>query len=109
MVQVEKRVTRNEANAIVVTIPFNELEGVIKEWIKECQNTAPNIQSNNQKKFLTRKEAASELHVSLVTLSSYIKTGILPAVKIGTRVLIPEESLHGALQSISPRTNRVNN
>ena len=109
MVKERERVTRNEANAIVVTIPFNELEDVIKEWIKECQGAAQSIQTNNQKKFLTRKEAASALHVSLVTLGSYIKTGILPAVKIGTRVLIPEESLHSALQNISPRTNRVNN
>lgn len=109
MTEKKESVTRNEENAIVITIPFYELEGVIKEWIRECQGNAPNIQTSNQKKFLTRKEAADALHVSLVTLGSYIKTGILPAVKIGTRVLVPEESLHGALQNISPRTNRVNN
>jgi len=95
--------------AITITISLHEFEDAIKGWIKECQSTDPSIQANNQKKFLTRKEAASALHVSLVTLGSYIKTGILPAVKIGTRVLIPEESLHSALQNISPRTNRVNN
>jgi excisionase family DNA binding protein len=102
------KVQRTEGNAIVITIPFYEFEEVIREWIKECQNNAPNIQQDNQKKYLTRKEAASALHVSLVTLGSYIKAGILPAKQIGTRVLIPEESLHDALKSV-PSKSRVFN
>ena len=102
-------VNGNEENAIVITIPFYELKSVVQEWIKECQVDTTDIQSTNQVKYLTRAEAARVLHVSLVTLDSYIKTGILPAKRIGTRVLVPEEALHSALRSITTKTNRANN
>ena len=101
-------IQKSGENAIVITIPFNELEGVIKEWIKECQSDAPNIQPTNQKKYLTRREAANALHVSLVTLGSYIKSGILPANQIGTRILIAEEALHESLRKVPTKSKKLN-
>lgn len=109
MVKGKEKVSRNEENAIVITIPFYELKSVVQEWIKECQADTADVQSTNQAKYLTRAEAAKVLHVSLVTLDSYIKAGILPAKRIGIRVLISEEALNSALQSITAKTNKVNN
>lgn len=76
-----------EKNAIVITIPLNDLKNVITEWLAQTQ-------SNGPVKFLTKREAADKLHISLVTLSKYIRDGIIPAKKIGTRVLIPDNALY---------------
>jgi excisionase family DNA binding protein len=108
MTEKEEKVKRDEKNAIVITIPFNELEDVIKTWIRECQSNTPDIQLINQKRYLTRKEAANALHVSLVTLGSYIKSGILPANQIGTRILIPEEALHESLRKVPTKSKKLN-
>lgn len=45
-----------------------------------------------RKKYLTREEAASELHMCLTTLDKFIKDGTIPSFKIGrSRLIISEE------------------
>lgn len=92
--------------AITITISLGEFEEVFKRWIAECQLNTQTIQADNQKTYLTRVEAAKELHVSLPTLSSYIKLGIVPAKRIGARILIPVDALRNALQNIATKTSK---
>ena len=53
------------------------------------------------KKLYTRQEAAKRLRISLPTLNSYTKKGILTGVRFGYRVLYREEDLESAIQEIA--------
>lgn len=43
--------------------------------------------------FLTRREAADILRVSIRTIANYTKTGVLPSVKLVRKVLIPADAI----------------
>ncbi len=45
------------------------------------------LESNSEDKLLTRKEVAKLLSISLPTLRSYVKRGLLKEHRIGARVL----------------------
>lgn len=51
--------------------------------------------------YLTRKEVAKLLRISLVTLHSYTKKGMIPAYRIGCRVLYK-------FNEVSCSINRIN-
>lgn len=53
-------------------------------------------------KYLTRKETASRLKVSLVTLTEWVNRSRLKAYKIGGRVLFRESEVESALSQIVP-------
>lgn len=46
------------------------------------------------KLFLSKKEAAEQLAVSLPTINRRLADGTIPHIKIGSRVLIPAEFLN---------------
>ncbi|MBO5217407.1 MAG: helix-turn-helix domain-containing protein [Alistipes sp.] len=47
--------------------------------------------------YLTRKQCAERLHITLPTLHSYINKGVLVAYKIGRRTLFKSEEVDAAL------------
>ncbi len=49
-------------------------------------------------KMLTVEEVAAALHVSNQTAQRYVRTGKLPATKIGRRYLIPENAVEEMLE-----------
>jgi len=51
-----------------------------------------------QNQFLTRKEAAKLLGVSLVTLDEWSKTGVIAAYRISSRVRFKRDELEDSLQ-----------
>lgn len=51
-------------------------------------------------KLLTKKEAADFMRVSLRTFSSYVKNGLIPAYKIGRKMLIKESDLPRSLKIV---------
>jgi len=53
-----------------------------------------------EEKFLTRKEVAMKLHISLPTLLEYTKKGKLIGYKISGRVLYKESEVESSLQQI---------
>jgi excisionase family DNA binding protein len=53
-----------------------------------------------EKKYLTIKETASKLNVTILTVKNYIKKGNIDAQKIGNRVLIDSEKLEKRLQQV---------
>lgn len=58
----------------------------VKEAVKsEFESQSFNI-TEGPKTYLTRKEAAELLGVSLPTLNDWSKSGIVPSYKLGTRV-----------------------
>jgi hypothetical protein len=62
---------------------------LILDALKKIQETAEglNAQGSKREEFLTRKEAARRLNISLPTLHSYSKAGITPRHYLGNRVL----------------------
>ncbi len=50
--------------------------------------------------YLTREQAAEVLHVSIPTLDKAIKDKKLKAYRIGNRVLIKKDEIHGSLKKI---------
>lgn len=58
------------------------------------------------KKFLTRKETATRLRITLPTLNAYTKNGFLKGVRIGYRVLYREEDVTASIKEIPTRKYR---
>ena len=54
----------------------------------------------NQTKFLSRKEVAEQLKISLVTLNEYSKLGWLKSYKIGKRVLYKKDEVEQSLHTV---------
>lgn len=84
-------VTTEEKLEILIDSSVNK---AVKSFLNEKEK------EQNKKKFLTIKEASIELHVSILTIRNYINKGILKSKKIGSRVLISNESIENALQEI---------
>lgn len=70
-------------------------EGVLSEKLQEF--TPPPA---NKTQYLTRKEVASLLRISLPTLHELIKTGKLKSYRIGGRVLFNKSEVEGSLEEI---------
>ena len=68
----------------IVVIQKSELIELLKEIVKE--NSKENLDSYNEG-YLTRKETAKLLKVSLVTLHNWNKSGVLKPHYIGNKVL----------------------
>lgn len=83
----------------LITLTTDDLKNIIIESVSQALNgpeTAPAGTQPEQPEYLTRKQTADKLHISLGTLDTYTKLGILSAVKIGHRVLYRTEDLNEA-------------
>ena len=79
-------------------IEVNELLEKIGQLIESKigqNNNQP--QKQNQSKFISRKEAAKLLQISLPTLHDWTKEGLLNSYQIGTRVLYKPEEVEQSL------------
>jgi excisionase family DNA binding protein len=82
-------------------INLNELLEKIGQLIESKIGQSNNhLQRQNQSKFISRKEAAGLLQVSLPTLNDWTKEGLLNSYRIGTRVLYKPEEVE---QSVTQR------
>ena len=78
----------------------DELSEIIRESVRdEMQNIRPS-KPKSETKYLTRKETARRLKVSLVTLTDWVNRGRIKAHKIGGRVLFRESDVEEALAQI---------
>lgn len=81
------------------TLTVEQLESLTKGWIKEVlQAITP--AKEEPVKYLTRLEACSALKLSLPTLSRYTSLGLLPAKRIGNRILYLQDDINNALHTI---------
>jgi excisionase family DNA binding protein len=79
---------------------FSEhLRPIIKEVIEEVfiSHYQGRQSQNNETRFLTRKETAERLKISLVTLHHHVINGKLKAHRVGSRVLFKEEEITDSL------------
>lgn len=78
------------------------LSDIIRETVRAEIGTSQVAPPPATDKFLTRKETATRLKVSLVTLTEWVNRSRLKAYKIGGRVLFRENEVEDALAQIVP-------
>lgn len=76
------------------------MEELVLDALKKLQETTEglNPSANTHEEFLTRKETARRLKISLPTLNSYSKAGITPRHYLGNRVLYKTSEIDMAPQ-----------
>jgi excisionase family DNA binding protein len=104
--ELETGILANGKQTLVFTLSIEQLEPLIKSWIQDCLNYGSVSQTSDLPKYFTREEAAKVLQISLPTLHTYTKLGLIHAKRIGTRVLYSENDLQNALQDIPVKLSR---
>ncbi|MBI1342130.1 MAG: helix-turn-helix domain-containing protein [Terrimonas sp.] len=89
-------------NIILSQIPLSELTTAISQTIKSEfeKQAAGNSPAKEQVEFLTRKEAAKILGVSLPTLLEWTKKGLITGYRISSRVRYKRTEIENSLQQI---------
>lgn len=82
------------------TFPIEELAKAIAQKLKPEILTKV-VDGTKDEIFLTRKETSLKLNISLPTLNSYTKRGIIIGYRVGARVLYRNSELETALSKIN--------
>lgn len=91
-------------NSILIhNVSTDELCEQIRKAVREELLAQKTSAENTTEKFLTRQETATLLRITLPTLNSYSKKGILVGIRIGFRVLYREDQVKKALREIPLR------
>jgi len=83
------------------TFTLSKLEPVFKTWIWQITQTSPVSSQSDSVQYLTRQNVASILRLSLPTVDKYTRLGLIPAQRIGNRILYSKEDIHNALEKIA--------
>ncbi|SMC75513.1 helix-turn-helix domain-containing protein [Moheibacter sediminis] len=81
-----------------ITLSVDDLEAIIKRSVLDALGSQNPSNQLDDDEFFTRKETARKLHISLGTLDSYSKLGLIKAEKIGHRVLYKKSEINEALR-----------
>lgn len=89
-------------NLIFSSVPINELKeeliDALRKEVKECLSTTPSQKDNLE--YITRKEAAAILRISLPTLAKWTSQGLIKGKRIGSRVRYLRSEVELSLNSI---------
>lgn len=89
-------------NSIILqNVSPEDLKQIISDVVQEKLNQFQPHQKN-EIKYLTRKEVAALLKISLPTLNEYTKTGKLKGYRIRGRVLYKADEIEKSLTAIEP-------
>jgi excisionase family DNA binding protein len=97
----------SEKRPLFIEIPsefYEDLDRRIRKAVEEALKLS-DIQSSKTK-YLTRKEVCQLLNISLPTLHSYCKKGIINGQKVGNRILFTEQQIQDSLHDLPVRTGR---
>jgi hypothetical protein len=94
-----------QQNLPIVLISTSELLGLIQEAIRnelehKTSNDIKEERNHSEDKLLSRSEAAEHLRISLSTLNTYTKRGIVKGRRISGRVLYSKCELLESVRSI---------
>ncbi|MBL7811409.1 MAG: helix-turn-helix domain-containing protein [Bacteroidetes bacterium] len=93
-------------NQLILTTPADLREIVTAAVRSELAGLKqPDTPTANQE-WLTRKQTAARLQVSLVTLHSWTKTGIVKGYRISGRIRYKSHEVESALQAMQTYKNR---
>ncbi|WP_143884248.1 helix-turn-helix domain-containing protein [Chryseobacterium binzhouense] len=83
----------------LITLSVEDLHTIIKSAVGEAlQSSQPRQKENDEDAYLTRQQVSKYLHLSLTTLDTYTKEGLLTSCKIGHRVLYKKSVITTSLQ-----------
>ncbi len=82
---------------IQIHLTVDELSELIKESVKEAVQVALAARGDSSSKYLTRKETALKLNISLPTLHRWTLKSRLRAYRIESRVLYKEKDIENDL------------
>ena len=80
---------------ITVDQLLSKLEAIVERKIAESLNQNP---ARKTEKYMTRKEVAEFLHISLPTLHDWTKMEWIKSYRIGSRVLFKSDEVEAALK-----------
>ena len=83
--------------------PQQLIDNILKDVKTELKEIVLNFQPQKQPEYLTRKEVAKILKVSLVTLSDWNKKGVLKPYRLGNLIRYKRVELDQALISINSK------
>lgn len=88
-----------EKPIILHQTPLDQLtEAVSRQVIEEIKSIIP--APPEEVEYLTRREAADLLKITLVTLNSWTKKGILKSCRISNRIRYKKSEIHEALKIV---------
>ena len=88
------------AEIILHSTSKSELKDLIAETFKEQLTSFFKKDNEPDNRLLTRKEVSAMLGISLVTLSSWTKEGIIPAVRLNSSVRYRVSDIETAMQDV---------
>lgn len=92
---------------LLTQLSVKELQEHIAEAVKEVlAGLRPQEVRTEPDQLLTRKEAAVYLRISLVTLNEYTQRGLVPAYRLGSRVLYRRSELDKCLAVVTAVKHR---
>lgn len=84
---------------------MNDLESMMSRLLDkklaDIIESTPRVEESPKDGLYKRKEAANKLQVSLPTLDTWTKAGIINARRIGTRIYYTEKDINDALKKVS--------
>lgn len=93
----------NKVTQVYGVTPQQLTSNILKDVRTELKEIVQNFQPKNQPEYLTRKEVAEILKVSLVTLSDWNKKGVLKPYRLGNLIRYKRAELDQALISINSK------
>jgi excisionase family DNA binding protein len=95
-----------ETNLVLTSIPLTEIENriadIVDQKFRSILSGITQLPPNNlSSEFLSRKDTAKLLGVSLVTLNEWTKTGKVQGYRIASRVRFKRAEVEASLQKIN--------
>lgn len=84
----------------------DQLSEMIRESLRDELRQLRPARPKTDTRYLTQRETARHLRISLVTLTDWVNRGKICAHKIGGRVLFRDNDVEAALNRIVPIKNR---
>jgi excisionase family DNA binding protein len=97
---------KQQTFSILTPVQLDHLiQSSISAALEHLTPTTEQIEVKPQTEYLTRKETAKLLRISLTTLNDWSKKGIITAYRIGTRIRFKSNEINDFLTSLNSATN----
>lgn len=80
-----------------------DISDIVKKEVETLLAKIQELKASNATKYLTRKETAKRLGISLPTLNDWTKTGKVVGYRIGSLIRYKEDELETSLAQIQTR------
>lgn len=88
-----------QVEQVFFNVPLVKLEPIFKRWVREVQLEF-HTEEESTPFYLTRKEVADKLQLSLISVDKYAKQGILKSYRIGGAIRFKSSEVDKALEEV---------